>query len=172
MRIIVFISILFLFSGCNSNPDISTPAIADRHKDSITNFINEYVRDIWNKGDFTKAEKYWGADFKNIFAPQFPHGPEGMKKQAAYFFKAFTDFHFDIKDILIEGDKISLWAEIRGTHTGELFGIPATNKKVIFREAVWYKMKDGKLDEVYPFVDYNSLFEQLGQYPSLQKQSN
>lgn len=108
-----------------------------------------------------------GADFKNVFAPQFEHGPEGMKNQVEYFLNAFDSFHFEIKDMMIEEDKISIWAEITGKHTGELFGIKSTGKEVKFREAAWNKMKDDKLDEVYPFVDWNTLFEQLGQYPPL-----
>lgn len=59
-------------------------------------------------------------------------------------------FHFEIKDMIIEGDKISMWIEISGTHTGELFGIKPTNKEVKFHEAVWYKMKEGKLQTVVP----------------------
>lgn len=140
-----------------------------QHQDSIKQFIRDYIEEIWNKRDFSKAEKYWGADFKNAFAPQFAHGPEGMKQQVVYFLSAFEPFHFELKDIMIEGNKVALWIEISGTHTGELFGIAPTHKQVRFREAVWYTLKDGKLDEVYPFVDWNDLFEQLGQYPALGK---
>lgn len=140
----------------------------DKNNQAITSqFIHEYIEEIWNKGDFSKAEKYWGSDFKNVFAPQFAHGPEGMKKQVAYFLNAFDSIHFKIMDLMIEDDKVSMWIEISATHTGDIFGIKPTNKSVKFREAVWYKLKDGKLDEVYPFVDWNSLFEQLGQYPEL-----
>jgi len=140
----------------------------EQHADRVKQFIKDYIQEIWNKRDFTKADKYWGADFRNVFAPQFEHGPEAMKSQVAYFLSAFDPFHFEIKDIMLDGNKISMWVEISGTHTGELFGIQPTNKQVLFREAVWYTMKDGKLDEVYPFVDWNSFFEQLGEYPKLE----
>lgn len=116
-----------------------------------------------------KADEYWGADFKNVFAPQFEHGPEGMRKQVDYFLSAFQPFHFEIMDLMIDRDKVSMWIEITGTHTGALFGIKTTNKPVRFREAVWHKLKNGKLDEVYPFVDWNSLFEQIGTYPELKQ---
>jgi predicted ester cyclase len=159
----------FLLTACNnSNPSDNkneNSIMTKQHQDSIKQFLHDYVEEIWNKRDFSKADKYWGADFKNVFAPQFDHGPEGMKKQVDYFLSAFQPFHFEIMDIMIDGDKVSMWIEISGTHTGELFGIKPTNKQVKFREAVWYKLKDGKLDEVYPFVDWNSLFEQLGEYP-------
>lgn len=136
-------------------------------EDSIKQWYLAYIDEVWNNGNFANADKYWGADFKNVFAPQLAHGPESMKNQVQYFINAFDSFHFEIKDMIIQGDKISVWAEITGRHTGELFGIKPTGKEVKFREAAWYKLKDGKLDEVYPFVDWNTLFEQLGQYPPL-----
>lgn len=168
----LFASFVFL-SACDNLNSSSTNQnekniMTKQHEDSIKQFIYHYVDDVWNKRDIASANKYWGNDFKNVFAPQLEHGPEGMKKQVAYFLNAFAPFHFEIKDIMIDGDKISAWCEISGTHTGELFGIKATMKEVRFREAVWWRMKDGKLDEVYPFVDWNSLFEQLGEYPKLE----
>ncbi len=135
-------------------------------EDRIRKFIHEYTEEIWNKRDFSNAHKYRGSDFKNIFAPEAAHGVEA---QVTYFLTAFNPFHIEIKDMMVDGDKISMWVEITGTHTGELFGIKPTQKMVKFREAVWYTMKDGKLNEVYPFVDWNHLFEQLGQYPPMSK---
>lgn len=165
--ILILASALLILSSCQNTekPNSSTKIIMT--KDSIKQWYLTYIDEVWNKRNFSVADKYWGADFKNVFAPQFAHGPEGMKNQVEYFLNAFESFHFEIKDIMIEGDKISVWAEITGKHTGELFGIKPTGKEVKFREAAWYKLKDGKLDEVYPFVDWNTLFEQLGQYPAL-----
>lgn len=154
-----------LFCSCENTLTQHTANSNLMTKDSIKQWYLSYIEEVWNNRDFSNADKYWGTDFKNVFAPQFAHGPEGMKEQVAYFLSAFDSFHFEVKDLLIEGDKIAIWAEITGRHTGELFGIKPTGKSVRFREAAWYKLKDGKLDEVYPFVDWNALFEQLGQYP-------
>jgi len=160
-----------LFSSCNNqNVDRSgsTPTL---NEDSIKQFVYEYVDEIWNKKDFTNADKYWGPDFRNGFAPQLEHGPEAMKKQIESFLQAFNPFHFEIEDILVEDNKIAMWFEITATHSGDFLGIKATQKKVIFREAAWYEMKDGKFDIVYAFVDWNMLFEQLGEYPNLNPES-
>lgn len=165
--ILTLCPLLFSFYGCQNAEKLTPKKNSIMNNDQIRQWYLSYIDEIWNKRDFTNAEKYWGADFKNVFAPQFEHGPAGMKKQVEYFLDAFDSFHFEIKDMMVDGDKISIWAEITGKHTGELFGIKATGREVMFREAAWYKLKDGKLDEVYPFVDWNTLFEQLGQYPTL-----
>lgn len=137
------------------------------HEDSIKQWIQQYLDEIWNKGEFSHSEKYWGPEFVNVFSPESGKGPEAMQKQVAYFLEAFDSIRFELKDILVKDNKIAAWVEITGKHTGELFGILPTFKEVKFREAVWYTLKDNKLNEVYPFVDWNSLFIQLGSYPEL-----
>jgi predicted ester cyclase len=164
-NILLFIVFALAFTSCSGNRQDKNPAAAQN--DSTKMLVRRYIDEVWNKRDFSKADKYWGADFKNVFALQYPHGPEGMKTQVAYFLAAFDTFHFNVQDIIVEGDKVAAWVEITGRHTGELFGIKPTNKQVKFREAFIYKVVDGKLDEVYPFVDWNSLFMQLGQYPDM-----
>ena len=167
----LFLAVILAFASCDNaiekpiEPD--KPMETNAHRDSIVQFIRAYIGEIWNQSDFTNADKYWGPEFRNVFAPGLPHGPEAMKQQVAYFLDAFDDIHFELKDIMVDGEKVSMWIEISGVHTGEFFGIPPTGKEVKFREAVWYTLKDGKLDEVYPFVDWNMLFEQLGRYPAL-----
>jgi len=131
----LIVSCLILTDCNNSNPSANkneTLTMNKQHQDSIKQFLHDYVEEIWNKRDFSKADKYWGSDFRNVFAPQFDHGPEGMKKQVDYFLSAFEPFHFEIMEIMIVGDKISMVIEISGTHTGELFVINTTNKLVKF----------------------------------------
>lgn len=167
MNLLFILPFFLILSSCvNTNQKISSH-MPDSHTDSLKQFIYTYVDEIWNKGNFEHAETYWGPDFRNVFSPGSDHGPEGMQQQVAYFLGAFNPYHFEIKDLMIDGEKVSMWIEITGTHTGELFGIKPTHKQVMFREAVWYKLKNGKLDEVYPFVDWNSLFLQLGTYPEI-----
>lgn len=164
----LFLMFGFLFFGCtNQNPGQSYKEAEKLHQDSVKQFIADYVDEIWNKGDFSKAEKYWGPDFRNGFAPELKIGPDGMMEQVKPLLAALDSIHFEIKDIMVDGNKVSLWIEITAKHTGELFGIPPTNKQVKFREAAWYEMKDGKLDVVYGFVDWMMFFEQVGQFPEM-----
>lgn len=158
---------LSFFSCTNQNHNQLGLEAEKLHQDSVKQFIADYVEEIWNQGDFSKAEKYWGPDFRNGFAPELKIGPEGMMKQVQPFLAAFDSIHFEIEDIMVDGNKVSFWINITAKHTGEMFGIPSTNKHVKFREAAWYEMKDGKLDVVYGFVDWMMFFEQVGQFPEM-----
>jgi len=156
-----------LFAGCNNQTAEKSVSYPTSYEDSVKQFVYDYVDEIWNKKDFTNAEKYWGPDFRNGFAPQLEHGPEGMKKQIESFLQAFNPFDFEVKEIIIDGDKVAMWFIITATHSGDFMGIKATNKEITFREAAWYEMKDGKFDVVYGFVDWDMVYQQLGQYPGL-----
>jgi hypothetical protein len=48
----------------NKNENLT---MTKQHQDSIKQFIHDYVEEIWNKRDFSKADKYWGADLKKMF---------------------------------------------------------------------------------------------------------
>lgn len=164
---ILFCSLILLSCMQPQNPKPLETQVSNIRSDSIKQWITRYLEEVWNKRDFTNADKYWGPEFVNVFSPESGKGPEAMRQQVDYFLKAFENSHFELKNILVQGDQVALWIEISGKHTGELFGIPATHKEVRFREAVWYTLKNGKLHEVYPFVDWNDLFRQLGKYPTL-----
>lgn len=162
------ITIVFAFFSCtNQNHKISGLEAEKLHQDSVKQFIIDYVNEIWNKDDFSKAEKYWGPEFRNGFAPELKIGPEGMMQQIKPFLAAFDSLHFEIGDMMVDGNKVSFWIEITGKHTGEFYGIQPTNKAIKFREAAWCKMKDRKLDVVYAFMDLVMLFKQLGQFPKM-----
>ena len=155
-----------LLIGCTNNTQpVQGKVDPGAKEDSIKQFVYDYVEDIWNNKDFSNADKYWGPEFRNGFAPELGSGPEAMKKQVESFLEAFDPFHFEIKDIMVEGNKVSMWIDVTAIQSGDFMGIKATNKEVIFREAAWYEMKDGKFDVVYGFVDWNMLFQQLGEYP-------
>ena len=56
---------------------------------------------------------------------------------------------------------------LKGTHTGELNGIPATGKKVKATGATIARIVDGKIVEERDYVDDLGLLQQLGVIPRL-----
>jgi predicted ester cyclase len=80
------------------------------------------------------------ATFRDLMAPDFvnrsapvgaPTGPEGMLFTFNRVLRpAFPDLSVEIHDQLAEGDRVTTRKTIRGTHRGELFGIPATGRRI------------------------------------------
>lgn len=92
-------------------------------------------------------------------------GPAGIKSIIQIFIAAFPDVRISIHDMVQEPGKIAVRAEISGTHRGEIFGIPATGKRVSFRLHEFHKLEGGRLTTTWHMEDWFELFQQLGQFP-------
>jgi predicted ester cyclase len=57
----------------------------------------------------------------------------------------------------------------RGTHLGELQGIPPTGKRVEAPGSVFYRLVEGKIVEFRGQLDMMGLMQQLGAMPSAQQ---
>ena len=53
----------------------------------------------------------------------------------------------------------------RGTHAGELFGVPPTGKEVTVSAMAIFRIVEGKVAEVWVKPDLKSLMQQIGALP-------
>src|ERR1700677_4567709 len=67
-----------------------------------------------------------------------------------------------------------VWATwtIRGTHLGELYGIPATGRTIEVTEVGQWRIRDGLIAEAWFMVDELALVHQLGLWPGTGNQAN
>jgi len=78
------------------------------------------------------------------------------------YLSGFSDAQFEIVDIFGQGDKIVKHWTFKGTHDGEMFGIPATNNTVEISGTTLIWMKDGKILKEQDYFDNHSFLTQLG----------
>lgn len=93
--------------------------------------------------------------------PMVKQGLIGIKEGAKWFESVFPDAQATIDDILVEGDKVVVRFTWTGTQQSELFGIPATHKKVTWTGTDWWRIENGKLAEHWDVVDWAGLVRQL-----------
>ena len=91
-----------------------------------------------------------------------PRGPEGLKVFRRQVNAAIPDEHISITAVRFEGDDI-IEADMvmDATHTGELFGIPATRRRIRFDVHERCRFVDGKLAERWARVDFEDIKRQL-----------
>jgi predicted ester cyclase len=78
---------------------------------------------------------------------------------------AFPDGQYSMDDLIAEGDKVVLRWTFRGTHKGELMGIPATGEQVTMAGISIYHFANGMLAEIWENYDKFGLLQQLGVIP-------
>jgi steroid delta-isomerase-like uncharacterized protein len=122
--------------------------------------------EVWDGGDEGALEELFAEDVVDHGAiPGQPPGREGHKYQLALFRSAFPDLRVTSEDIFSEGDKVAYRWTGRGTHQGELMGIPATGNDVTFRGIDVLRIEGGKVVERWS--EYNALeaMQQMGVLP-------
>ena len=91
-----------------------------------------------------------------------PRGREGLKMFRRQVNAAIPDEHVSVTAVRFEGDDI-IEADMvmDATETGEIFGIPATGRKVRFDVHERCRFVDGKLAERWARVDLEDIKRQL-----------
>jgi predicted ester cyclase len=74
---------------------------------------------------------------------------------------AFPDHRWDLRHLLVDGDRIAADFVDTGTHRGTFLGVPATGRSVMTEEFAIYRVQGGRIAEVWGTVDYLRLLEQL-----------
>ena len=87
---------------------------------------------------------------------------QGWPSSGSYLRAAFPDRVDVIEEVIAEGDHVGLLFRLTGTHTGNLFGIPPTGRKVNVPEVAILRIGDGRVTEGWFMADEAGLLKQLG----------
>ena len=68
--------------------------------------------------------------------------------------------------MIADGDKVAVRYRIRGTHSDELMGVPATGNAVDVEGQSFFRFEDGRLAERWQALDVVSLMTQIGALPA------
>ncbi len=75
---------------------------------------------------------------------------------------AFTDRTYNTTKFLAEGDWVSCFGHIEGTHSGTFMGIAPTGKRVTIPYMDFWRIEDGRIKDNWVNVDFASVLVQLG----------
>ncbi|MBY0435457.1 MAG: ester cyclase [Cyclobacteriaceae bacterium] len=87
---------------------------------------------------------------------------QGLIEHILFFDGAFPKYEMFIDEITGEGARVIVRARIKGKHSGELNGIPATGKEVLFPFVIGYEIEKQKIISHWLIADQMMLMEQLG----------
>jgi predicted ester cyclase len=108
---------------------------------------------------------------EHVLPPGYPPGIEGLRQFVTQFRAGMPDVfytvdHLTSDDVVGEGDRVVQRLIARGTHTGDLFGIPATGNEVRWTEIHIGRYADNRLVEHWGNVDVLGIFQQMGVVPA------
>lgn len=129
------------------------------HKENVRRWVDAG----FNAHDVGAFDEYFATDLVNhALPPEMPGGLAGTKLLAQMFFTAFPDITLQIKELVARDDRLLTYWSARGTHRGELMGIPPTEKQVTFSGMAVDRFEDDRSVEHWEIIDQLDLMTQLG----------
>jgi steroid delta-isomerase-like uncharacterized protein len=125
------------------------------------------VYEMINSGDTSGMDSVLAADA--VDHEEMP-GIEGTARErfAAFigiFRTAFPDIKMTADDVVADGDMVAVRYTVRGTHQGELLGIPATGRRVEVGGFDLMRFENGVIAEHWGLSDSMAMMQQLGVIP-------
>jgi predicted ester cyclase len=90
-------------------------------------------------------------------APLFSEDVAGWKQLAAHWAAGFSDEELTLNDFVAESGKVAVRWTSRATHSAEVFGIPATNRRVTVTGIEIYHLTDGRCSEYWGELNLSNL---------------
>ena len=107
-------------------------------------------------------DAFFAPDFvSHTNPPGLPEGVEGVRRFFAMFRDAMPDIEVTIDELIVDGDRAAVASTIRGTHTGELLGLPASGRRVEVVGVDLVRVREGRIVEHRGLTDTVGLLRQL-----------
>lgn len=100
--------------------------------------------------------------FSVMGGDQVIRGAAEVEAFIGWFHTVAFDARPDIKATYVDVDHAALEADFVGRHTGEFFGVPASQHDVRVPYVVVYDLVDGKIAALRFYMPMNALMEQIG----------
>src|SRR5260370_22737160 len=95
--------------------------------------VRQFFGEVINGGNLDRADEHVTADYVEYQHLAGAEGRQGIAVAKAFLSMmrgAFPDFHFDIEDLVAEGDKLLARLTVIGTHRGEIMGLAPTGQRI------------------------------------------
>jgi predicted ester cyclase len=119
--------------------------------DQSRKLIQEYIQAICREKSEATLDKY-------IADPV-------LKGHIIIFETGLPNYQFTAKDIIAEGNKVTVRFVAEAEHKGDLFGVAPTGRKVSVDGIIIYELADNKIVNHWLQTDSVSLMEQIGAMP-------
>jgi predicted ester cyclase len=118
----------------------------------------------FNEGNLDVCDELAAEDLveHQSFGPDHPPGPEGVKAVIRSLRRGFSDFHLEIEDLAVEGDKVWLRMAGTGANDGPFMGNPPTGRRIRTDVFDVIRVRDGKMVEHWGVPDRLGTLFQLG----------
>jgi predicted ester cyclase len=124
----------------------------------------EFVAQVLNGHDPERARDFFTADVEwHGGALGTVSGVDTVVPLLGGFIDALTDIDAAVQDVIASGDLVALRLVVSATHTGNLLGVPATDRRIQWDAVDIYRVTDDRrISEQWAFEDLAAILSQAG----------
>jgi steroid delta-isomerase-like uncharacterized protein len=125
--------------------------------------IRRLIKEVYNDSNLDVVDELVAPDiFDHGAVAEHRHGIAGFKHVMEWVRTFSSDVHYDIDDIIAEGDKVAVRMTQSGTHTGTVRDMSPTGRRFSVDYVHWFRFADGKVVELWAVRDDLTRLQQLG----------
>jgi len=123
---------------------------------------------VWAPGNLSVLDELAAPDLVVIYPVlgEPVRGAVAFKQLLAHFHAACPDVEISVQEQMAEGDSVVTRWSVRGTHRGELLGIPPTGRSLIWTGITIHSLVGGRVVEERGEEDALGLMRQIGVHMS------
>jgi predicted ester cyclase len=130
-------------------------------KDAVRRFFAEQV----SNGTFDALDHLFAQDVVMHSPMGELDGHEGLVKLSASFKQALPDGTLVVEEILEDGDMLAWRLHGQGTNDGPFLHLPASGRRIEWRNNDMARVRDGKIVEIWGGPDMFAILTQMGVIP-------
>jgi predicted ester cyclase len=118
---------------------------------------------LWNEGDLSIADEYYLADYvRHHPTPSDAASLNDLKDQVIANRTLFPDYKLAFEDLIIDADRLIVFAAVTGTNTAPLEDREPTGKSIHMNGIYVFRIAEGKIAEEWTYFNLLSYYLQLG----------
>ena len=132
------------------------------HQATVERMFNELI----NRGNLDVADELFASDFVDHGPMGEMLGVEAFREVVAMWRAAVPDVRCSVENWFESGDMAAWNVRVKGTHTGEMMGIPATGRSFEYVTPNIGRFADGKAAEHWADQGMFQFLTQIGALPA------
>lgn len=131
--------------------------------------VRRLFDDVWNGRRLDTIEELYAPDFVADYRPYAPlrRGRDAIRDMVERAWTTMPDFHEELLDVLVDGDRAAVHLRISGTQDGAWGPVPPTGRRLEFEEIVLLTFDEqGRVAHQRGIVDNLAGLRQAGVIPT------
>jgi len=125
--------------------------------------VRRFYEEVFNRQNVGAIDDICAPDFVDHNAmPGQAAGLQGMKDMFGAYLNAFPDMKTTVQEMIAERDLVVARFTVEATHKGEIYGTPATGKRIAVNGIDILRIKDGRVSEAWHQGDDLVALMQIG----------